>query len=204
MPNTKDLRIRRTHQRINTHFKELVETIGYDQISVVLLMNKSKTSRTTFYSHYSGLQDLYTYHVEQLVSHFIFLLDETLFLSQKGDLTVGFKKTLIDQMSVGLTKVKEDSLFVTRMMEAGNNKLFAETIISVLSQGYSDEVDSIVAHKDQLRLPISLVLNFSVHIIVSTIYWWLTDPNDLEPRIVAETLLELIIHLPFEIENNPA
>ena len=58
MDSNVDLRISRTHKMIKAAFFELMETIGFDKITVQDLTKKAMVSRTTFYLHYKDKYDL--------------------------------------------------------------------------------------------------------------------------------------------------
>jgi len=53
-----DLRISRTHKMIKEALFELMDTMGFDKISVQNLTKKAMVSRTTFYLHYKDKYDL--------------------------------------------------------------------------------------------------------------------------------------------------
>ena len=53
-----DLRVFRTHKMIKEAFFELMDTIGFDKITVQNLTQKAMISRTTFYLHYKDKYDL--------------------------------------------------------------------------------------------------------------------------------------------------
>lgn len=53
-----DLRYTKTHETIQKTFRELLEAIPYDKISVKLLTEKARINRKTFYLHYDTLDEL--------------------------------------------------------------------------------------------------------------------------------------------------
>ena len=53
-----DLRISRTHKMIKEAFFELMDSIGFEKITVQGLTKKAMISRTTFYLHYQDKYDL--------------------------------------------------------------------------------------------------------------------------------------------------
>lgn len=53
-----DLRISRTHKMIKKAFFELMDSIGFEKITVQTLTKKAMISRTTFYLHYKDKYDL--------------------------------------------------------------------------------------------------------------------------------------------------
>lgn len=194
-----DLRTRRTLKKIDTHFKRLMHLVGFENISVVMLMNHTRYSRTTFYSYYTDMIDLYNRHVKEFVNHFVFLLDEELIFSIDGEVSDEYRKTMNNNLAKGLNHIREESDFVKSLIEANNHQLFQQSILHILEESYPTELNPVIAHKEKLKHPMSLVLNFTVNIIVSTIYWWLSNENSVDEMTLAETLSELILHLPFEL-----
>ena len=58
MDKNLDLRSSKTNKMIKEAFFELMDTIGFENISVVNLTKKALISRTTFYLHYKDKYDL--------------------------------------------------------------------------------------------------------------------------------------------------
>jgi len=58
MKKDEDLRVIRTRKMIRAAFLELMQTIGFDRITVNSLSKKAMINRSTFYLHYSDKYDL--------------------------------------------------------------------------------------------------------------------------------------------------
>ncbi len=58
MENNTDLRVVKTHKALKDALIELMNSVGFDKITVQSLTNKARVSRTTFYLHYLDKYDL--------------------------------------------------------------------------------------------------------------------------------------------------
>lgn len=193
-----DLRTRKTEIKIHKHFKRLVTENGYDSLSIVMIANEAKLSRTTFYGHYASLDELYEYHTATFLEPFSFLLNEDTMFSNPEEISDEDRDAFISNLTESIKSVDSEKEFLIKMIEANNHQKFQKTCLELLLKSQQQEVESMVARKDKLMLPIELIISFVISIIVSTIYWWLTQPNDIDEETLAETLYELIMNLPFD------
>lgn len=175
--------------------------VGFDSLSIVMLMNHAKCSRAAFYSHYKNLDELYLDHVLKFVEQFAFLLDEETIFSSPHLISAQTKSKVIKNLEATLIEIKEDRNFVIAMIEAENHQKFPNAIHHILFELYPEKSKTLDSQSNVFNLPVDLVVSFITNIIVSTVYWWLTKPNTLDHKILANTLFELITNLPFEIEN---
>jgi AcrR family transcriptional regulator len=66
-PTDKDRRVRRTERALTDAFVALVIERGYDKVSVEDITERADVARATFYSHYSGKEELLTSVFSKLV-----------------------------------------------------------------------------------------------------------------------------------------
>lgn len=201
MDKRDDLRTIKTQLKIDTQFKRLMHLVGYDQLSIVMLMNHAKCSRVAFYSHYKNLDDLYLKHVLEFVHHFSFLLDQKTIFSHPHLISVETKQLVTNQLAQSLEKVEQEKDFIVAMIEAGNHQKFSDSIHKLVFEIHPEKSQSINSENELFILPVDLVVSFVTNILVSTIYWWLTKPNTIDNNVLANTLFELITNLPFEPKN---
>ena len=63
-----DLRIQKTKDAIHNAFKDLINNMDYNKITVKLLCDKAKINRKTFYLHYATMDDLLKEFQQEIVS----------------------------------------------------------------------------------------------------------------------------------------
>jgi AcrR family transcriptional regulator len=90
-PDRKDERVRRTRQRIDAAFIDLLHRRGYGNIRVSEIVKKAGVGRPTFYAHYATKDDLLRSQFERLVAPLIratagdsLRIDATDFLAHVG------------------------------------------------------------------------------------------------------------------------
>lgn len=196
-----DLRTRRTKKKINENFRLQVIEHGYDKVSIVSIMEDCGLSRATFYKHYNDLNDLYNLNLLKIINKFMFLLDKNFIYPEVYGLTQEHKESMIRKMTTVLSELQEDPQFIIGMISADNHQLLANNLYNVLTDEHHKKVREIIRFDEELKVPFNVVLQYGIQLIASTIYWWLTRSSDTKPEIIAETLIEVLSHLPFRVNN---
>lgn len=195
---TADLRVRRTVTKIDNRFKELIASDGYDKITILSMLETGNFSRSAFYSYYKDLNELYRRHVFLYFSEFSFFFDSQIYHELSSMSNQEEYNVLVKRLSKILRKIKNNIDYYVGLIEAGDGSLFNETLTSLINREEVNEIESYVLEKRHLRLPLSVVVDISIHATTSILRWWLIKEPKISEKVISEMMLEILISLPYK------
>ena len=86
----KDLRTRRTHKLIQQTFREMLEEMDYERITIKELTRRANINRRTFYLHYSFLDELLEEIMNEIADGYIQLTKEMDYLTNMPEIVRSF------------------------------------------------------------------------------------------------------------------
>jgi AcrR family transcriptional regulator len=123
-----DRRIQRTHKALHEALVQLILEKGYDQLTVQDVLDHANIGRSTFYSHYKDLEDLFLSGFDNLWSLFAEQLGErpvdktvwdiSLIVFQHAQNYVGVYKALVGKQGGRLMSVHLHKYFSVLMRES--------------------------------------------------------------------------------------
>lgn len=183
-----DLRYRRTQKLIHEAFFELMESIGFDKITVCGLTKKAKINRSTFYLHYTDKFELLrTLENKMLVEI------KNIFLNMPVDLFVN-KKYNIEELSSLLTNVyehiKDNHRFYLLMMSKKGNPSFFQMFSDVVKA----VLQSNIILPSQGDIPNKYLVAIVAEAQTTIIKEWLGGNMEESPQQLASIVAKVIIY----------
>jgi AcrR family transcriptional regulator len=197
MERDPDLRVVRTQQMIKAAFFEMIEKIGFENITVQNLTRKAAINRSTFYLHYTDKYDLLNkLETEVLngVKGILATLDfDTILKSADGSEPYPH---IVKIMNF----VKENERFYTLILSSKGDPAFiakvGELIRSVMS-GIIKENNII----NKLKVPANYVIAMLIATITSFLSEWTRTGMRESPYELACIFTDVIRHIPYSLLN---
>ena len=183
-----DLRYIRTQKLIHEAFIELMETIGFDKITVRAITEKAMINRSTFYLHYMDkfelLRTLEDGMLEEIKSIFV-----------KIPIDVFVNKTYnIEEINTLLTKayqhIKENSRFYLLMMSKKGNPAFFHKLSDIVKE----VVQSNIISSSQGGIPEKYLVAIVSEAQTSIIKEWLGSKMEESPEELANIVSNFIMY----------
>ncbi|WP_042204001.1 TetR/AcrR family transcriptional regulator [Paenibacillus camerounensis] len=179
-----DLRIIKTRRAIKEAFLSLIQSKGYERITVQDIADKAMINRNTFYLHYVDKPDLMEFLCKESVDklNVCFNLDLT-------DIHKMDNKMLIFSLTRMFEVIEEDILFFKIMLSQNGQLNFSSYLKEALKRFILSDMNGV--HQNQ-RFKISM--EYMISGLVGVICMWVTDPELLVLEEVIEQLSEIHFH----------
>lgn len=187
-----DLRISRTHKMIKEAFLELMDSIGFEKITVQALTKKAMISRTTFYLHYQDKYDL----LDKIENE---ILD--------GIKNIALNLSMEDMIKNGISDGKPYLTLLNVYKYIKENKQFFRLIMSEngdLSFHYklNETMKDVVYHNigmHRLKIPIQYAIAFSIGFQTSIINEWIKTDMKETPEEIVKMITQVMHDVPKNI-----
>lgn len=179
-----DLRILKTRKAIKEAFLTLVQTKGYERITIQDIAEKAMINRNTFYLHYVDKPDL----MENLCQESIGKLNVCINL-ERSDSDEMNRDTFISILSETFKVIEADIVFFKTMLSQNGYPNFStyikEALKSIMLSGFGDDYNN-----QKMRIGLEYIISG----LVGVICMWIRDPEDLLVEEVVEQLSEIHFH----------
>lgn len=185
MDKTTDLRVSRTHKLIKEAFFELMETVGFEKISVQALTKKAMVSRTTFYLHYRDKYDLLDQIEEEMLEG---LKDMTVGTPIESVMTEGLSgEKPFALLSRIYEYVEKNQAFFKLIMGENGDPSFFHKLYEAIKRTASLSIDF-----GRLKIPEHYAIAFIIGIHTSIIAEWLKTGLKETPQEIASMIAEVM------------
>lgn len=188
MPKKIDLRVQRTRKMIIDAFFKLVETKGYDAITIQDIASEAMINRTTFYAHFKDKQDLYEYIFNLTLNVFTSILDSQQ-LVNGNRVRVKHIEELLTQI---YTNIQNNKSFFLTVMDNNFNEHFRKSLAEIVEEKYAEVFSRLRITENDIDVPIDFIIEYMSAIFVSTLHWWITCDTDMTPNHLARLVIKLI------------
>lgn len=190
--NKVDLRILKTRKAIKEAFLTLVQTKGYERITIQDIAEEAMINRNTFYLHYVDKPNL----MENLCQESIEKLNVCINLEMSVSDELN-RDTFIALLSETFKVIEADIVFFKAMLSQNGYPNFStylkEALKSIMLSGFGD-------HYNNQKMRIGL--EYMISGLVGVICMWITDPEDLLVEEVVEQLSEIHFHNILDLLKN--
>jgi len=184
-----DLRILKTRKAIKESFLTLIQTKGYEKITIQNIADEAMINRNTFYLHYVDKPDL----MEKLCQESIEKLNVCINLETK-DIHEIDKDMFISLLSETFKVIEADIVFFKTMLSQNGHPNFSTLLKEALK---SFIFSSIGDHYHKQKMKVGL--EYMISGLVGVICIWITDPENLVVEEVIEQLSEIHFHIVFDL-----
>lgn len=192
--NKNDLRAQRTFHKINKNFRYLLGKVGYQKLNVAMITERANMNRSTFYSHFSDKRHLYEYHLGLII--------ESLSIQTHSEY-LGITKPspdrleeMLKQTEQVLTEIYQEKDFILAMIEVEEVHEMTQTYMNFKKiKNVETSVHTIDGNE---LVPVSLIIDYSLGMFVSTLRWWLNSDSEHTPRQVASIIISLFNNTPLK------
>ncbi|WP_419884584.1 TetR/AcrR family transcriptional regulator [Paenibacillus sp. B-A-8] len=179
-----DLRILKTRKAIKEAFLTLVQTKGYERITIQDIAEKAMINRNTFYLHYVDKPDL----MGKLCQESIGKLNVCINL-ERSDSDEMNRDTFISILSETFKVIEADIVFFKTMLSQNGYPNFStyikEALKSIMLSGFGDDYNN-----QKMRIGLEYIISG----LVGVICMWIRDSEDLLVEEVVEQLSEIHFH----------
>lgn len=161
---TSDRRIQRTRKVLHEALVQLILEKGYDKVTVQDVLDLANVGRSTFYSHFKDLEDLFLSGFENLWVLFEEHLGDRATQKNVWDLSMIVFQHAQNYVNVYKALVGKQA---GRLMSAHLHKYFSVLIHSALKPQWHG----------QKKIPLDIVVHHLVSSLIASLTWWVD--NDL-------------------------
>ena len=159
-----DRRIQHTRKVLHESLVQLILEKGYDKVTVQDVLNRAQVGRSTFYSHYKDLEDLFLSGFENLWSLFEEHLDSHYDEKEVWDLSLIIFQHAQNYVDVYKALVGKQG---GKLMSAHLHKYFSVLIRASLKTQWNG----------RKQIPLDIVVHHLVSSLIASLTWWVD--NDL-------------------------
>ena len=194
MNKSLDLRISNTDKMIKEAFLDLLDTIGFEKISIINLTKKAKISRTTFYIHYKDKYDL----LEQIENE---ILDGLKNIAADFSLDEIITNGLSDEKSYSMLLrvyeyIKDNQKFFKSIMCNNEDPYFYYKLSEAMKLTYSQNI-----HIYKLKIPDHYAIAFAIGVQTSIISEWIKSGMKETPQEIVSIVTQIMNNVPKNIHN---
>ena len=183
-----DKRVVRTRRKLQSGLLDLIEIESLDTITVSKLTRVAKVDRTTFYNHYSSINQL----LEHVIEHVI------------NDLILSYRAPYKERRSFQIHDLSPSMIKVFECVS--NHRSFFSKVItsplrSILLNRLTETIRELALNDYYLRLSDvdnKLYAAYHAHAITGLIVFWIESQYENSPDYMSEQLLKIIQSAPIE------
>lgn len=187
-----DLRISRTHKMIKEAFFELMDSIGFEKITVQNLTTKAMISRTTFYLHYKDKYDLLD-QIENEVLDGLKNIATTLPIDELATNGLSGEKSLAILLRI-YEYIRENKEFFRLIMSENGDPSFYYKLNETMKMTLSQNIDL-----NRLRIPVHYAIAFIIGFQTSIINAWIKTDMKETPEEVVKIITQIMHDVPKNI-----
>ena len=180
MAKKTDLRVQRTRKMIIEAFFKLVETKGYEAVTIQDIADEAMINRATFYAHFKDKQHLYDAIFTFTLSAFTAILDSQQ-LVNGNRVRVKHIEELLTQLYIN---IQENKSFFLTIMDNNFNEHFRKRLAEIIEEKYATIFS-------QLRITENDI-EYMTSIFIGTLHWWITSETDMTPNHLAQLVIKLV------------
>lgn len=173
-----DRRIQYTREVLHKSLIQLILEKGYDKVTVQDVLNRADVGRSTFYSHYKDLEDLFLSGFENLWSLFEEHLDSRDDEKEVWDLSLIIFQHAQNYVDVYKALVGKQG---GRLMSAHLHKYFSALIRESLKPQWSG----------RKQIPLDMVVHHLASSLIASLTWWVDHDMQYSPARMNEIFRQL-------------
>lgn len=188
MVKEQDLRYIRTQKLIHEAFFELMETIGFDKITVCAITKKAMINRSTFYLHYTDKFELLkTLEINMLeeIKHIFLKIPAEIFVSKTYNI-----EAIITLLTKAYQHIKDNKRFFLLMMSKNGNPAFFQKLSGVVKE----VIQTNLIMSSQGYIPEKYIVTIVAETQTSIIKEWLSGDMEESPEVLAQIVLKVIMY----------
>lgn len=188
MVKSDDLRVKRTRKLITQAFFALLRKKKFEKISIQEIADSAMINRATFYAHYADKQDLYDSLIDDFLTDFTGILDETS-LIEGNDVHV---KAIEDVLTRFYKFVKENPEIAQMITDRAHDQNLIDRFLDILSERYSELFAKLEVREMDVIVPNDFVISYISSILVGTLNWWVHSSRQMTAKNFAHLIIKLI------------
>lgn len=188
MAKKTDLRVQRTRKMIIEAFFKLVETKGYEAVTIQDIADEAMINRATFYAHFKDKQHLYDAIFTFTLSAFTAILDSQQ-LVNGNRVRVKHIEELLTQLYIN---IQENKSFFLTIMDNNFNEHFRKRLAEIIEEKYATIFSQLRITENDIDVPIDFVIEYMTSIFIGTLHWWITSETDMTPNHLAQLFIKLV------------
>ncbi len=188
MAKTDDLRVKRTRKLITQAFFTLLRKKKFEKISIQEIADSAMINRATFYAHYADKQDLYDSLIDDFLTDFTAILDESSLI--EGD------SVHVKEIESILTRfydfIRKNPEVAQIIVDKSQDQALIDRFLEILSERYAELFAKLEVREQDVKVPNDFVISYITSILVGTLKWWTSSSNRMKPNDFAHLIIKLI------------
>ncbi|MGM7723809.1 TetR/AcrR family transcriptional regulator [uncultured Metabacillus sp.] len=187
MSTKTDLRIVRTRKLIKEAFLDLIQTKGYESITIQNIADCALVNRATFYLHYKDKQDLLDTLLNEIFNELADAIKPCSYVQNKMVKIANFQ-LLIETI---FNKIAEHKKFFKVMLFENGVNGFNTKMQDVIKEKFNEEFLTYGLDEEILSIQPELLTTFISSALIGTVSWWLKEDLHYSPNQLAKQTVKL-------------
>lgn len=188
MTKKDDLRVKRTRKLIRQAFFALLRSKKFEKISIQEIADSAMINRATFYAHYADKQDLYDSLIDDFVTDFVEVLDDSAPIEGKNVKVKEIEKMLARFYDF----VRINPEIAQIVIDKAQDQALIDRFLDILTERYAELFAKLEVREQDFKVPNDFVLSYILAILVGTLKWWITPGNTMKSKDFAHLVIKLI------------
>ncbi len=184
-----DRRRVKTRAHILKAFEEIVLDEGYEQMNVLKLTQKAQINRSTFYDHFTDLDELYHHVIDDLMDQFTgFLVPEA--FTADGRLNLSAMHSIVVNI---LDKISQRREFLKNLIQTSDVRILKERIILAISARYHHNIE-MLAFGSNSKHNGELLIYYLSSVLYGFLNYWINSNNPIGSEEMASSMIDLVLN----------
>ena len=188
MKNSNDLRVRKTNKALMDALVALLSEKNFEDITIGELCDRAMVRRATFYQHFSGKQELFSYLIDQVGKYF----EQEFYKSYDSNATPEEFYICMLDCCFRATETQRD--LIRSIVRCNNGDHLFRVIFNNYSAALTARLLQDVAEGAEYSAPpelISVMLNGA---LISTVLWWISSDEPISREELTKTFSSLVMN----------
>lgn len=193
MKDSQDLRVIRTKQLVRKALLELIDEIGFENITVKSLTERAQINRSTFYSHFYDKYDLLESTIEEVLLSFA---EE---VAPKSEEELTQKEEPKAFLLRAFQYIHRHSYFFKVMMGERGIPSFQQQMLKIIQTYMEDRLTKLHPNLDNMAVPKEIFISYIAHANLGIIFYWVESDMKYSPYYMAEQLTNMMVVGPYNV-----
>jgi AcrR family transcriptional regulator len=183
-----DRRVRRTRESLHKALISLVLEKNYDSITVQEVLDRADVGRSTFYTHFQGLDELLSFGTQELRKTLDAALEEQRKSAKRHESVIAFSRAMFEHAH-GYRAV------YFALLNTGAWPIVRQQLQEVLEELIRRECKAEIAKLKTAKseVPVDLFVHYLTAAFFAVLIWWLDRRSRLTPAQIDDVFRSLVL-----------
>ena len=178
-----DLRVVKTYKLLHQAFTELLEEKTFEEMTVGELCERAMIRKTTFYLHFQDKYEYFNYYLTELKEEF------KSNASSKTNIN-NFPEYSIQMLHEMFQFAQEHKSILNNLKNSNRMSFLYQSLEKQISLEFYTILSKL--DLDLSEYDLHMIVSFYSGGLINVIYWWITNPIEVDENAITQKLVDLI------------